>query len=70
MLDAMAPEYADRVNIVMVIDREDWDSFKQYKIMTVPTQIFFDAQGNAVMTHNGVLSREAIVAQFQKMGVE
>lgn len=70
LLDVMAPEYAGRVNIIIVVNTKNWEAFLKYKIMAVPTEIFFDASGNMVMSRIGFLSREEIVAQFKKMGVE
>lgn len=38
----MAPEYSGKVNILVVIDHEDWNIFVKYKILTIPTQLFFN----------------------------
>lgn len=35
----------------------------------IPTQIFFDAQGNEVNRHIGFMAEEEIIAQLDKMGV-
>ena len=69
-LGAMAPEYAGKVNIMVIIDQEHWDLFLKYKITAIPTQVFFDADGNIVMNHIGTLSKDQIIVQFNKMGIE
>jgi len=70
LLEVMATDYAGRVNIIIVTDRENWANFLKYKIMAVPTEIFFDNNGNQVMSHIGFLPRDQIEAQFRKMGVK
>jgi len=70
LLEVMAPEYAGRVNIFTLKDRDNWEAFLKYRIMVVPTEILFDAEGNQVTTHIGTWSREEIEAQFEKLGVK
>ena len=46
------------------------DIARDYKIMTIPTQIIFDGDGNEVARHLGFIPREDIISQFKKMGIE
>jgi thioredoxin 1 len=35
----------------------------------IPTQIFFDAEGNEVYRHEGFMDKESIKNKFAEMGV-
>jgi thioredoxin 1 len=70
ILDVMAPEYAGRVNIVIIDVYAYMDLVRQYRITVIPTQIFFDNAGNAVTKHTGLLPKDGILDQFNKMGIE
>lgn len=57
--------------VVEVIDlRDDPGAAREYGIRLIPTQIFFDVDGNEVWRHEGFLARDAIIAKFTEMGVE
>jgi len=43
---------------------------KRFKIRAIPTQIFFNRDGEEIYRHVGFLSEKEIVAQLKKMGVE
>ena len=70
ILDVMAPEYAGRVNVVIINVDANMDLVRKYGIRVVPTQVFLDKTGNTVTSHIGLLPREGILEQFQKMGIE
>ena len=70
ILDVMAPEYAGRVNIVLINVYDYMDLVRQYRITVIPTQIFFDNAGNSIAKHTGLLPRDGILDQFKKMGIE
>jgi thioredoxin 1 len=42
---------------------------KQYGIRLIPTQIFYDAEGNEVYRHEGFMDKQAIKAKFAEIGV-
>jgi thioredoxin 1 len=42
----------------------------EYGIRVIPTQIFYTAEGEEVFRHEGFFSREQILQQFTKMGVD
>ena len=71
-LTELDPIYRDKVNILIVIvDEEDnQELLAHYQIMTIPTQIFFNSAGKVISGHIGEMSKEDIVAQFKKMGIE
>ncbi len=57
--------------IVLIIDIREYGALSQkYGINLIPTQIFFDANGEEVFRHQGFMPEEDIVVQLKKMGVE
>jgi len=43
---------------------------KQYKILVIPTQIFFNAKGKEIFRHSGYYSEDEIVKKFRELGVK
>jgi thioredoxin 1 len=70
ILKKMTAEYEGRAAVIFIDVWKDPSQSKKFKISTIPTQIFFDAQGKEVYRHQGFLSEEDIVSQFTKMGVK
>jgi thioredoxin 1 len=69
ILEELTTEYRGRV-IVKVIDlRYEPRAANQYRIRLIPTQIFFDYQGQEVFRHEGFMDKQAIEAKFAEMGV-
>ena len=48
---------------------KDGRASKQYGIRSIPTQIFFDAEGNELFRHEGFYPREDIVAKWKELGI-
>ena len=71
-LEELDPLYRDKVNIAIVIvdDEANQELVAHYQIMTIPTQIFFNAAGKVVAGHVGEMGKADIIAQIKKMGVE
>jgi thioredoxin 1 len=69
ILDELKVEYQGRA-IVKIIDlRYEPQAAKKYGIRLIPTQIFFDAEGNEVYRHEGFMDKQAIKAKFAEVGV-
>jgi thioredoxin 1 len=69
ILDELTIEYQGRA-IVKVIDlRYEPRAARQYKIRLIPTQIFYDADGNEVYRHEGFMDKQSIKTKFAEMGV-
>jgi thioredoxin 1 len=70
ILDALRDDFRGAL-IVEVIDvRQHPEAAREYGIKVIPTQIFYDAEGRERSRHEGFLSREAILATFEKLGIE
>ncbi len=70
ILSELAAEYKDKVNVVIVEIDEHQDLTYQYRIMAIPTQIFFDRNGKEIGRHIGFWPKEEIVALLKKMGID
>ena len=63
-------DYHGKAVIVFIDVWKDKSQAKRFKIRAIPTQIFFDKEGQEVLRHIGFMSEKAIVEQLKKMGVE
>jgi len=70
ILEKLEKDYKGRAAIVFLDVWKEPDQAKRFGIKVIPTQIFYDKQGNEVLRHTGFMSEEAIVAQLKKMGVK
>jgi len=70
ILEKLERDYKGRAAIVFLDVWKEPDQAKRFGIKVIPTQIFYDKQGNEVLRHTGFMSEEAIVAQLKKMGVK
>ena len=70
ILEELAKEYEGKVNVLIISVDEHRDLTKQYGIMAIPTQIFFNSEGQEVTRHMGFFAKEDIIAQLQTMGTE
>ncbi len=70
ILDDLKKEYEGRAE-VLIIDIDDYPALRrQCGILTIPTQIFYDASGAEVYRHQGFMPREEIVAELAELVVE
>jgi thioredoxin 1 len=70
ILEELAREYRGRALIEVVDIGDKPEAVKEYGMKVMPTQVFFDAQGNEVWRHEGFLAKEKIVEKLAEMGVE
>jgi thioredoxin-like negative regulator of GroEL len=68
VLDASAQKYLGRANLVYVDCKQYASLADSYRITALPTQIFFDRNGEAASRHVGYYPPEAIAAQLAKLG--
>jgi thioredoxin 1 len=69
VLEELAVEYGDRLNVVIVEVYEHMDLARQYNIMTIPTQIVFDRNGTEVIRHIGYWDKGRIVDQMKELKI-
>ncbi len=70
ILEELATEYEGKLNVVIVEIDDHMDQTREYEIMAIPTQIFFDGSGQEITRHVGFYAKDEIIAQLEKMGIE
>jgi thioredoxin 1 len=70
ILAQLRTDYAGRLEVVFIDVWERPDEARAYRIMMIPTQIFYAADGRELARHEGFIDREAILAKWQALGVE
>ncbi|MFA4836177.1 MAG: thioredoxin family protein [Dehalococcoidia bacterium] len=69
ILEDLATEYDGHINVVIVEIQNHADLTRQYGIMAIPTQIFFDATGKEVDRHIGFYAKDKIVSKLEQLGL-
>jgi len=64
----LSTEYEGRAAIVFIDVWEHPDVPEQFGLRAIPTQIFYDAEGNERYRHEGFLDKAAIVAKLKELG--
>ncbi len=67
-LEELAAENAGRLLVVFVNTREDREAAQRYGISIIPTQIFFDEEGEELLRHQGFLAKEEILSVWLEHG--
>lgn len=70
ILEELKKAYQGKAAVEVIDLRDDPGAAREYGIRLIPTQLFFDADGNEVWRHEGFLAKDAIIAKFTEMGVE
>jgi len=66
VLDPMMADYKGKVDIRIINVYEETELTKQVRIVTIPTQVFIDADGKELFRHIGVYPRDSIETFFEK----
>lgn len=69
ILTKLEAAYKGTADIVFIDVWEDQNQAKKFKVRMIPTQIFFNEQGEEVFRHVGFLDEASIIRQLTKMGV-
>ncbi len=69
ILEDLMENYADQFQTIFIDVWEHPEQAEKYGIETIPTQIFFDAEGNEQFRHEGFMSKEDILGNWAKLGV-
>ncbi len=68
ILKELEREYAGVADIVFIDVWKNPAEGRKYGIQTIPTQIFFDSDGNEVFRHVGFLDKKPIVEILTRLG--
>lgn len=70
IIEELTVEYEGILDVVFVDVQKDLDETKKYNIKTIPTQIFVGPSGKELFRHEGIFSKEDIVAKWAELGFE
>ncbi len=70
ILAALKKEYEGRVIVEFIDVWKDPKAGEPYKISVIPTQVFYDRDGNEVWRNVGFLPKEDFVKKFAELGVK
>jgi thioredoxin 1 len=66
----MEKQYEGKAAVVFIDVWKHKEQARRFGIRAIPTQIFFNENGEEVFRHIGFMSETAIINQLKKMGVE
>ena len=67
VMAALKASHGDQVEFRMVYTDEEMPLFEKYKIVAIPTQVFFDASGKVVDQHIGALPKEEVLKKLKEL---
>jgi thioredoxin 1 len=70
ILEGLQKDYSDKANVLFVDVKEEQNMPEKYRVVMIPTQIFYDAQGKEVKRHMGFMDKDDILKTFRLMGVK
>ena len=69
ILDELRTENAGKFVVEFLDVFKNKDEAEKYKVQSIPTQIFFDADGKELYRHTGFLSKEDILKKWKELGL-
>ena len=70
ILAELKTEYVGRLRVNSIDVWENPKAAEEHGVQMIPTQIFFDAEGNELFRHIGFFSKEDILATWEKLGLD
>ncbi len=72
IMEELEKEYHEsgRAAIIFIDVWKNREQGRKFGIRSIPTQIFYDKDGNEVYRHEGFLDKKNIVAMLEKLGVK
>ncbi|MCK4301073.1 MAG: thioredoxin family protein [Planctomycetes bacterium] len=70
ILAELKAEYAGQFQVDSIDVWKDPGAAQEHGIQMIPTQIFFDAEGNELFRHVGFFSKEDILTTWKELGVD
>lgn len=68
ILEGLATEYQGKASVLFVDVYEDKSTARKFRIQMIPTQIFFNANGQEVKRHIGAMERDEIIKELKAAG--
>jgi thioredoxin 1 len=68
ILDQLRHDFGDHFEVTFIDISIDREAGEVYGVHIIPTQIFFDADGNELFRHEGFYAREEILDKWRELG--
>jgi thioredoxin 1 len=69
VLKEVSTEYSEKAKILIIDVYKNQNLAREYKVLMLPTLVFFDSKGKEAFRHVGILEKEKIVAKLKEIGV-
>jgi len=69
ILDELKERFAGQLRVDFIDVWQEEDVGEKYDLRVIPTQIFFDAEGNELFRHEGFYATEDILTKWAELGV-
>lgn len=70
ILESLSGEYRGKAGVLFVDVHEDQTAARKFRVQMIPTQIFFNAQGQEVKRHIGFMDKQGIVKELKAAGLK
>jgi len=70
ILEELKAEYKGRAEVIFIDVWEDRSKVKEFNLISIPTQIFYNKKGEEVYRHLGFLDKESIREMLDSLIVE
>jgi thioredoxin 1 len=70
MMTELGAAYQGRAAFIFIDVWKHREVMEEYGVDRMPTQIFYDQEGEEVFRHEGFMTRKAIVEKLEKLGIE
>jgi thioredoxin 1 len=70
ILEELDQEYQGIFDVQFINTRDDESATRYYEVRMIPTQIFYDAEGNELFRHEGFFSKEDILNKWKELGID
>ncbi len=69
VLKEVSTEYSEKAKILIIDVYKNQNLAREYKVLMLPTLVFFDSKGKEAFRHVGILEKEKIVTKLKEIGV-
>jgi thioredoxin 1 len=70
ILETLSKEYRGKASVLFIDVQEDQVAAQKYRVQMIPTQIFFNAQGQEVKRHIGFIDKQGILKELKSAGLK
>jgi thioredoxin 1 len=69
VLKEVGTEYSEKAKILIIDVYKNQNLAREYKVLMVPTLVFFDSKGKETFRNVGIMEKEKIVGKLKEIGM-